>query len=96
MAQFKQLIDEVLEGEIAIVAAGMRFSSLGGRGWRAVGALRIAYFGIAYFGIAYFGIAYFEIACFVIAYFGVAYFGIAYFGTKESNCLLCGRLASFE
>jgi hypothetical protein len=41
---------------------------------------------IAYFGIAYFGIAYFEIA----------YFGIAYFGSKESNCLLCGRLASFE
>jgi hypothetical protein len=67
------------------------FSSLGGRGQREVGALRIAYFGIAYFGIAYFEIAYFG-----IAYFGVAYFGIAYFGTKESNCFLCGRLASFE
>jgi hypothetical protein len=49
-----------------------------------------------YFGIAYFGIAYFEIAYFGIAYFGVAYFGIAYFGTKESNCLLWDRLASFE
>jgi hypothetical protein len=62
-----------------------------GRGRREVGALRIAYFGIAYFGIAYFEIAYFE-----IAYFGLAYFGLAYFGTKESNCLLCGQLASFE
>jgi hypothetical protein len=73
------------------------FSSLpGGRGRREVGALRIAYFGIAYFGIAYFGIAYFEIAYFGIAYFWVAYFGIAYFGTKDSNCLLCGRLASFQ
>jgi hypothetical protein len=58
--------------------------------------LRIAYFGIAYFGIAYFGIAYFEIAYFGIAYFGFASFGIASFGAKESNCLLCGRLASFE
>jgi hypothetical protein len=72
------------------------FSTLGGGGRREVGELRIAYFGIAYFGIAYFGIAYFGIAYFGIAYFGVAYFGIAYFGTKESNCLLCGRLASFE
>jgi hypothetical protein len=32
----------------------------------------------------------------LLTLFGVAYFGIAYFGTKESNCLLCGRLASFE
>jgi hypothetical protein len=72
------------------------FSSLWGRGQREVRALRIAYFGIAYFGIAYFGIAFSEIAYFGVAYFGVAYFGIAYFGTKESNCLLCGRLASFE
>jgi hypothetical protein len=31
-----------------------------------------------------------------IADFGIAYFGIAYFGTKESDCLLCGRLAYFE
>jgi hypothetical protein len=46
-------------------------SSLGGRGRREVGALRIAYFGIAYFGIAYFGIAYFE-----IAYFGIAYLAV--------------------
>jgi hypothetical protein len=62
-----------------------------GRRRREVGALRIAYFGIAYFGISYFEIAYFG-----IAYFRVAYFGVAYFGTEESNCLLCGRLASFE
>ena len=27
---------------------------------------------------------------------GIADFGIADFGTKESNCLLCGRLAYFE
>ncbi len=57
------------------------------RGWGVENCLLgIADFGIADFGIAYFGIAYFEIA----------YFGIAYFGTKESDCLLCGRLAYFE
>jgi hypothetical protein len=47
-------------------------------------------------GIADFGIADFGIADFGIAYFEIAYFGIAYFGTKESYCLLCGRLAYFE
>jgi hypothetical protein len=36
------------------------FSSLGGRGWKEVGALRIASFGIASFGIASFGIASFD------------------------------------
>jgi hypothetical protein len=81
---------------LCVLLCPRSFSSLGGRGQREVGALRIAYLELLTlelltlelltFGIAYFGIAYFEIA----------YFGIAYFGTKESDCLLCGRLAYFE
>jgi hypothetical protein len=62
-----------------------------GRGWREVGALRIASFGIASIGIASFGLASFEIASFEIASFE-----IASFGTKGSNCFLCRRLASVE
>jgi hypothetical protein len=67
-----------------------------GEGAERGGGVKNCLLGIADFGIADFGIADFGIADLGIAYFEIAYFGIAYFGTKESDCLLCGRLAYFE